>query len=318
MRSELVAVVDGGASRTRCAILDRDGRQISYSEAGGSNYHGFDFERTSQALTAAVTEALTDARTTASDIVCVTAGMASVGPGGEGAEEADLVLERLGFTRRKVVGDLLIAHAGALDGEPGVLVIAGTGSSCIGIAADGSQLKIGGWGPAYGDEGSGYQIGRSALNAAARAYDGYGPSTMLVEMISQALKITDFQQSLSCVYGGHLSTAQIAELARAAQQAADAGDAVATSLLINAAEDLAAMATSVVQRLFVQETSPKVSFAGSVLVSFETIQTHFAESIRRAVPHAQVLSPRHPPYFGAFLLACSELGWSRVAHSPGH
>ena len=183
MKPEFVVVVDGGASRTRCGILTRDGQQTGYAESGGSNYYGADPVLTEQALTEAVTAALKDASVRAGDAVCVTAGMASVSPDGKGAAELDPVFERLGFARRMVVGDLNIAHAGALDRRPGVLVIAGTGSSCLGIAADGKTLKIGGWGPICGDDGSGYQIGRTALNAAARASDGCGPPTMLAKYI---------------------------------------------------------------------------------------------------------------------------------------
>ena len=216
MKPEFVAAVDGGASRTRCAIFTRDGRQLSYSEAGGSNYYGANLEQTSHALTTAVTEALNHAGVSASDAACVTAGMASVSPDGEGAAELDPVFERLGFAQRTVVGDLNIAHVGALDRRPGVLVIAGTGSSCLGIAADGKRLKIGGWGPTYGDEGSGYHIGRMALNAAAKAYDGYGPPTKLVKYISQALAISDFRDSLDCVYRRQFSACQVAGLAETA------------------------------------------------------------------------------------------------------
>jgi N-acetylglucosamine kinase-like BadF-type ATPase len=310
MKSEFVVAVDGGASRTRCALLTREGEQVSYAESGGSNFYGASFEQASQALTAAVTAALKAAGVSTADAAFVTAGMASVGPDGEGATEADLVLERMGFARRKVVGDLIVAHVGALDRLPGVLVIAGTGSSCIGIAADGRHIKIGGWGPTYGDEGSGYYIGRMALNAAAKAYDGYGPPTVLVETLCQSLEISDFSQSLDCVYRRPFPVKQMAGLAEAAVGAAARGDAVANSILAGAAEDLATMAVSVLQRLFPREPSPMVSFAGSILCSCETIRKHFSEAIHRAVPHAQVIPPRYPPYIGAFLLACSTLGWT--------
>jgi glucosamine kinase len=310
MKPEFVAAVDGGASRTRCAIFTRDGRQLSYSEAGGSNYYGANFEQTSHALTAAVTEALNHAGVSAPDAAWVTAGMASVSPNGEGAAELDPVFERLGFARRTVVGDLTIAHVGALNRRPGVLVIAGTGSSCLGVAADGRRLKIGGWGPAYGDEGSGYHIGRMALNAAAKAYDGYGPLTMLVEYISRVFEISDFRDSLDCVYRRQFSASHMAGLAQAAQQAAAAGDAVANSILTSAAEDLATLAVSVLRRLFPEESSPLVSFAGSLLVSSDAMRMQFTEAIRRAVPTVQVIAPRYPPYVGAFLLACSTLGWT--------
>jgi len=316
MKPEFVVVVDGGASRTRCAILTREGQQTGYAESGGSNYYGADPQLTEKALRESVTVALQEAGVKAEDAACLVAGMASVSPEGEGAEHLHPVFERLGFERRTVIGDLNIAHVGALDRRPGVLVIAGTGSSCLGIAADGKTLKIGGWGPVYGDEGSGYQIGRTALNTAAKAYHGYGPPTMLVEYICRALGIVDFHDSLNLVYQRQFSASQMAALARPVQQAAATGDAVANSILSAAAEDLATMAVSVLRRLFPGEPSPFVSFAGSLLISCEAMRTQFIEAVRRAVPNAQVVEPRYPPYIGAFLLACSKLGWTPGSDLP--
>ncbi len=316
MKPEFVVVLDGGASRTRCAILARDGQQLGYDESGGSNYYGADLDLTEQALKDAVTAALKQAGLNAKDAVCVTAGIASVTPDGKGAAELDPVFERMGFASRAVVGDLNIAHVGALDRRPGVLVIAGTGSSSLGIAADGRMLRMGGWGPIYGDDGSGYQIGRAALNAAAKACDGYGPPTMLVEYICRALGISSFRDSPDLVYQRHFSVSEIAGLTRPVQQAATAGDAVANTILSAAAEDLATLAVSVLQRLFSGEPSPLVSFAGSLLASWDTMRTQFTQAIRRTVPTAQVIAPRYPPYIGAFLLACSTLGWTPGPNLP--
>lgn len=316
MKPEFVVVLDGGASRTRCAILTRDGQQLGYDESGGSNYYGADLDLTEQALKDAVTAALKQAGLNSKDAICVTAGIASVTPDGKGAAELDPVFERMGFASRAVVGDLNIAHVGALDRRPGVLVIAGTGSSSLGIAADGRMLRMGGWGPIYGDDGSGYQIGRAALNAAAKACDGYGPPTMLVEYICRALGISSFRDSPDLVYQRHFSVSEIAGLTRPVQQAATAGDAVANTILSAAAEDLATLAVSVLQRLFSGEPSPLVSFAGSLLASCDTMRTQFTQAIRRAVPTAQVIAPRYPPYIGAFLLACSTLGWTPGPNLP--
>ncbi|MCV7329931.1 ATPase, partial [Mycobacterium cookii] len=47
-----------------------------------------------------------------------------------------------------------IAHAGALNGEPGVVLIAGTGVVALAIDADGALRTADGWGPWLGDEGS--------------------------------------------------------------------------------------------------------------------------------------------------------------------
>jgi N-acetylglucosamine kinase-like BadF-type ATPase len=222
----------------------------------------------------------------------------------------------MGFSRPVVVGDLNIAHAGALNGQPGVLVIAGSGSSCLGIAASGKMLKIGGWGPVYGDEGSGYYVGRAALNAAGKAADGYGPPTMLVGYLCQALEIPNFYESPYLIYQRPFSISQIAELALPVQKAAAAGDAVANIILYTAAEDLAKLAVTALQRLFSEEPAPLVSFAGSLLVSSDAMRARFTEAITRVVPNAEVMAPRYPPYMGAFLLACSTLGWTPLPDRP--
>ncbi len=80
-----------------------------------------------------------------------------------------------------VTSDAVIAHAGALDGEPGVVLIAGTGVVALAIGADGALRTVDGWGPWLGDEGGGAWIGAAGLRAALRAHDGRGPSTTLLD-----------------------------------------------------------------------------------------------------------------------------------------
>lgn len=78
-----------------------------------------------------------------------------------------------------VTTDSVTAHAGALGGEPGVVLAVGTGSVALGVSADGALHQVDGWGQWLGDDGSGAWIGREALRAAVRAVDGRGPATAL-------------------------------------------------------------------------------------------------------------------------------------------
>ena len=126
---------------------------------------------------------------------------------------------------------------------------------------------------------------------------------------AETFGIADFHDSLDFIYRNPFSASQMAGLARTVQQAAAAGDTVASSILSAAADDLATLAICVLQRLFSGDPSPLVSFAGSLLVSCDVMRTQFTDAIHDAVPHAQVIAPSYPPYMGAFLLACSELGW---------
>ena len=93
----------------------------------------------------------------------------------------DALLASLRTERVTVTSDAVLAHAGALNGEPGVVLIAGTGVVALAIDANGALRTADGWGPWLGDEGGGTWIGSAGLRAALRAHDGRGPSTALLD-----------------------------------------------------------------------------------------------------------------------------------------
>lgn len=93
----------------------------------------------------------------------------------------EALLRSLGLQRVAVTSDSVIAHAGALDGKPGVVLIVGTGVVALSIDADGTLRTADGWGTWLGDEGGGAWIGTAGLRAALRAFDGRGPATGLVD-----------------------------------------------------------------------------------------------------------------------------------------
>jgi N-acetylmuramic acid 6-phosphate etherase len=94
---------------------------------------------------------------------------------------ADALLTSLRVDRVAVTSDAVIAHAGALNGQPGVVLVVGTGVNALAIDADGALRSADGWGPWLGDEGGGAWIGAAGLRAALRAHDGRGPSTALLD-----------------------------------------------------------------------------------------------------------------------------------------
>ena len=147
------------------------------------------------------------------------------------------LLASLRVERVAVTSDGVIAHAGALDGKPGVVLIAGTGVVALSIGADGALRAADGWGPWLGDEGGGAWIGAAGLRAALRAHDGRGPSTTLLDA--------------ACARFGAPETwpAQLTGPAAVATFAPDVlaaeGDAAARAIVRAAAEALAATARAV-------------------------------------------------------------------------
>ena len=67
-----------------------------------------------------------------------------------------------------VTNDAVTAHLGALGGEPGAVIVAGTGAIALAAAPEG-WARADGWGTMLGDDGGGYWIGRRALALALRA-----------------------------------------------------------------------------------------------------------------------------------------------------
>src|SRR5258707_496529 len=85
-------------------------------------------------------------------------------------------------------------------GSKTLAVVAGTGSIALGRDARGATARSGGWGHLIGDEGSGYDIGRSCLQAVTRAADGRGPPTTLVDLLAHTWGLNSPTEIIGRVY----------------------------------------------------------------------------------------------------------------------
>jgi N-acetylglucosamine kinase-like BadF-type ATPase len=166
-----------------------------------------------------------------------------IGVGAAGAMYADAEADALARALADDLGapvavtsDVVTAHAGALGGEAGVLLIAGTGAVGLGIAAD-AHRSVDGWGPDLGDLGSGSWLGREGVRAVLRARDGLGPATVLSEALT--LLIGDGSSPIAWVGGAAAPARLLATFAPAVLDAADRGDAAAVGIRDEAARLLA-------------------------------------------------------------------------------
>nr|WP_245845455.1 N-acetylmuramic acid 6-phosphate etherase [Mycobacterium arosiense] len=147
---------------------------------------------------------------------------------------ADALLNSLRAHRVTVTSDAVIAHAGALNGQAGVVLLVGTGVVALAIDANGALRTADGWGPWLGDEGGGAWIGAAGLRAALRAHDGRGPSTTLLDAARARFGAPEtWPAQLSCA-------AAVASFAPDVLAAED--DAAALQIVGAAAEALAATA----------------------------------------------------------------------------
>jgi len=200
----------------------------------------------------------------------------------------------------------------ALDPAARVVVIAGTGSVAQGEDPSGRQARAGGWGYIFGDEGSGFAVGLGGVRAALRARDGTGPDTVLTERIPAAIG-RELGEIPLAFYEGRLGRPEIAALAPVVTAAAAGGDAVAVSLVDDAARGLAEIAAAVVRRLTWPDGTVAVATVGGVFSAGPTLLRPMARALAARAPGAVLVPPRLPPAAGALLLA---LRAAQIPHTP--
>lgn len=307
--------IDGGGTKTQAVIAGDDGRVRGTGLGGPSNYDDIGVERSRANIGRAVAAARAEAGLGETPFDAAFLGLAGI----VAAQDHDVVraiagdlrlapAERLG-----VHHDCRIALAGGLSGRPGIVLIAGTGSSCYGLNAAGADWRAGGWGNLIGDEGSGYWLGVQALRCAVRAYDGRGAATPLQAEVRRALGLADMNEIMHRVYATGMSRAEIAALAPLVFAAAEAGDDVALGLLRRAADDLAECVAAVAGRLGFSGDC-EIALVGGLLQRGDLLARALDATLRARMPQSRCTLPELPPVLGAALLALQLLG---VPSEPG-
>jgi glucosamine kinase len=297
--------VDGGGTRTRCVVVESGGGVLGSAEAGPSNYLRVGLE---EAL-ANVRESVVAAAEAAGVVlpaICASYCLAGTGR----PHDHDIVLRGVSgldlAERPLVYTDAEAALAGAHALEPGAIVIAGTGAVAYGLDAGGSLHRADGWGPLLGDEGSGYWIGREALQAVMRAHDHRGPATSLTGALLSALQAREPPQLVNSLSIAGADSSDVAALAAVCARAAHQGDTVASSIMRLAGTHLAASAAAVLSAMALRQR-PAIAVTGGVFQDV-IVRQAFEAALRESHPDANLRPPRFPAGIGAALLALHACG----------
>ena len=199
-----------------------------------------------------------------------------------------------------LVGDVEIALDAAFAGAPGVVAIAGTGSNVAGRDQHGAVSTVGGWGPALADQASGHRVGLQALRALFMALDEERPTSLEVAVLRR-WALTDMQDLVS--FANRLPAPDFSELAPAVVACAMEGDAVASSVLQQEANEMAHLVRLMIARL--RRTSedadwmPDVAFAGSMLEHVPLLREGVIAALRRELPTLRARAGVVDPLLGA-------------------
>ena len=292
--------IDAGGTKTVCQLADERGEVLAEARRGGANLQAAGELDVEKVLHGVMNEVLGDTDLTPAAICLGIAGV-------DRPEDSAVVrgiMKRIGYKARVlVVNDALVALEAGAAGQPGVVVIAGTGSIAYGRNAHDEAARAGGWGYVLGDEGSGYWIGRAALRAVLRQSDRRGPVTRLTTLLLEHFQVAHAQDLIHQVYHPALRPTAIAALAQCVQQAFTAGDAVAIGILRGAADQLEASAMSVARRLDLVGTQFPFVLAGGMFRAVPWLHDELDRRLTLASPKSRTFVLDVEPAAGAVRLA---------------
>ena len=233
---KLFAGFDGGGSKTGCCLTDEQGHLLGLGHGGPLNYLfcGKDVAARSvqDSLSGAFAAAGLDAQPLTGCFVSSAAILL-----GHGDFHKPFFEECLDAVHLDCDSDILPVWFGGAGTDPAIVVIAGTGSIAYGCSPQGFT-RVGGWGPLLGDEGSGYDLGRRALQTAARMADGrMAENPGFLAEILRFYGVETPHGLISAVNGAD-SREKIAACAKVVCQLAENGDPSAESLLAESTGEL--------------------------------------------------------------------------------
>lgn len=290
---DFIAGIDGGGTKTRICCRDLHGNEISIKQFGSFNMNSIGPEK------------FRDLMKEIGEFLNSTGNCRAVCIGSAGISNTMMVeivaeaMAQAGITNWKLVGDQVIALHGALDGQSGISLIAGTGSICFGRGTDGNQARSGGWGHLVGDEGSGYALGRDAVQAVALAWDGCGPETSLTGLLADRFGLDTQPKIISYVYGADKS--RLAALSRLVEEATAQGDAVAREIICRNARQLCELVVAVGRRLGLK--NPRVAMLGGMLEHDTILRSEFIRVMGEKYPDYTCIAPIHNACIGAVMMA---------------
>lgn len=303
--------IDGGGTQTRCAIADAT-RVLGEHTAPSAKPARRGYEESGLLLFDAILAACADADVPFNLLKGISIGMSGVWTEHERSQLREALYAAAHaamypLPRILLASDIENAVMGALGNDHGVVVISGTGSVAIGRNSSGALLRVGGYGPELGDEGSGAWIGRAAFQHMVRAVDGREQHTELTRRLASILQIHSADDVRVFIGDHRFDMAFFAELAPCVFEHAMHGLDEARDIIHKAAEELCLLAHGASAHFSAQPVP--VCFLGSI--AEQELMSHTLRQHIQADRTLQWAEPRGTALDGA--LARARSAWMPAA-----
>ncbi|MBE6586135.1 MAG: hypothetical protein E7645_06390 [Ruminococcaceae bacterium] len=289
--------IDGGGTKTEGILTDISGRVLSAQTYGSSNPNDVGEAEAMELLSLLTRDLMISAGVTFASPVCIFAGVSGAWSKRDVMTQA--LSERFGgAVHVEVHSDVINLLSTMSPTGEGACLISGTGSVCF--LRRGNELdRVGGWGYLLDSAGSGYDVGRMALEAVLKAHDGRADAeihTPLSQAVTAHLGGSPWD-ILPAIY--EKGKAYIASCAPVVFRLAEKGDKIANKILNENAAALAACLTAAVEKLPECDALP-VILGGSLCTKEPTWMTRIQGFLKADIsPRITMMITDVPPVFGA-------------------
>jgi N-acetylglucosamine kinase-like BadF-type ATPase len=253
--------VEGGGSHCHAVLAETSGRVLGIgANQDPANWDDVGIEAAAGAIRSCVTEALNAAGLKPDGVGASVFALAGV----DFPMDEQLLAgipSAIGITGPcRIVNDAFASLRAGTDQPHGVVVVAGTGSVAAGRNTDREEFRTLGMGPLLGDSGSASEVSEAAVTAVAAAYIGRGPETTLTGLLCERSGVASVVAFLEAASRQRVDTTVFSP---EVVLAAEGGDAVARSILVEAGRSLGATAAHVVRRPGMEDDPFDLVLAGA-------------------------------------------------------
>lgn len=291
--------IDGGGTKTEAVLINGNGHILGRQIETSSNPNDIGLESSVDLLLSVSNRLIRENGLDASE-VNLFGGISGV------INHRDamigMIKKRSAFLNMDIQSDGINLISSELGECDGAAIICGTGSACF-LRIGRELIRIGGWGYLLDSAGSGYDIGRQAIEAVLRAHDGRGKPTLLTDLISESLG-APAELSITKLYSE--GKPLIASLAPLVFRADEAGDDAAHTILARNAAALAEYIGAAWRRLCTTGRQPDrmpVVIGGGIAVHYGTRWLDMISPFVDASVHADIRIACNPVIWGPLVEA---------------
>ncbi len=305
-----VVGIDGGNLKTDVALVAGDGHVLAAIRGGSISHQAVGLRPGTATLatllaTAAARAGLEPDRRPLAEVAAFTVA-------GADFRRHETMLgkayEPLRIAPRLIIRNDAFAPLRAGTDGVGVTVICGSGMNAAGVSATGGTARFPALGEISGDWGGAGSLGGAALAHAVRARDGRGPRTILEDLVPAHFGLRRPLSVTFAIEEGRIPFRRLPELAPVVFHAAAAGDAVARSIVDHQADEIVAMADSIIRRLGMRRAAIPVVLAGGVTRTDEPgFWARIRDGLAVIASNATVSRLDAPPVLGSALLGIDAL-----------